>query len=164
MLELAHRESRVRGFVLAYLDVLLQVLWTLEALAAVRALVWLQWNVYADVGGDVVTLDGCGTAVNPSTGQVQVVGRFAPDVALADVLIKGLGGLAALFALVPLTGEVVVAADRLAGDLCGGINSCWSLNWRRNARRRLGAHFISGGGHRAKVASRVVVKLQVAIR
>ena len=85
-------------------------------------------------------------------------------MALADVLIEGLGGLAALFALVPLTGEVVVAAHRLARDLCGGIDGCWSLNWRRNARRCLSAHLISGGGHRAKVASRVVVKLQVAIR
>lgn len=123
---------------------LLQVLWTLEALAAVGALVWLQWDVDADVGGDVVALDGRGTAVNPSTGQVQVVGRLAADMTLADVLIKGLGGLAALFALIPLTGEVVVAAHRLARDLCGCVDSCWSLNGRRNARRGLGAHLISG--------------------
>lgn len=128
---------------------LLQVLWTLEALAAVGALVWLQWNMDADVGGDVVALDGGGTAVNPATGQVQVVGRLAADMALADVLIKGFSGLAALFALVPLTREVVVAAHRLARDLCGSIDSCWCLNRRRNARRGLRAHLISGS-HRCQ--------------
>lgn len=130
---------------------LLQVLWALEALATVSTLVWLQWDVNTDVGGNVVALDGGGTAVNPSTGQVQIVGRLASDMALADVLIEGLGGLAALFALVPLTGEVVVARHWLARDLCRRIDRSWCGDWRRGSWEvcRLSCHLL--GRHRERV-------------
>lgn len=45
-----------------YLDVLLQILWSLESLSTEVALVWLEWDMYADVRGDVITLHGgCAT-------------------------------------------------------------------------------------------------------
>lgn len=34
---------------IVYLDMLLQILWTLEALSAKVALVWLQWHMDSDV-------------------------------------------------------------------------------------------------------------------
>jgi hypothetical protein len=47
----------------------------------------LQGYVDADVRGDVVTLDGGGAACAPLTGQVEVVGALATDVALAYVIL-----------------------------------------------------------------------------
>jgi hypothetical protein len=52
----------------------LQILRSLECLAAEFALVRLQGDVDSDVGGDVVTFDGGGTALTPGAGQVEVVG------------------------------------------------------------------------------------------
>jgi hypothetical protein len=52
----------------------LQILWSLECLAAELALVRLQGDVDSDVGGDVVTFDRGGTALAPGAGQVEVVG------------------------------------------------------------------------------------------
>ena len=49
---------------------LLQILRTLECLSTEIAFVWLQWDVDADVGGDVVTLDSGGAARVPTTGEV----------------------------------------------------------------------------------------------
>jgi hypothetical protein len=69
------------------LDVLLQILRALECLATEVALVWLQGDMDANVGGDVVALDGGGVAVAPLASQVQVVGAFATDMALADVFL-----------------------------------------------------------------------------
>ena len=116
-------EHRVVG---VGLDVLLQILWTLEALAAEGTLVWLERNVDTNMRSDVIALDGGGTAVRPSAGEVQVVGRLAANMALADVLIESFGGLAALLAVGPLAGEVVVAANWLTRDLGSCIGGCWS--------------------------------------
>lgn len=69
------------------LDMLLEILRALEGLAAEVALVWLEWHMDADVRCDVVALDGGGPAGTPLAGQVQVVGAFAPDMALADVVL-----------------------------------------------------------------------------
>jgi len=69
------------------LDVLLEILRTLERLSAEVTFVWLQWNVDSDVRGDVVALDGGGSALIPATGQVEVVGALASNVLLADVLL-----------------------------------------------------------------------------
>jgi hypothetical protein len=55
------------------LDVLLEILRTLECLATELALVGLQGDVDSDVRSDVVTLDCGGAALAPSTGQVEVV-------------------------------------------------------------------------------------------
>ena len=69
------------------LDMFLEILGTLECLAAELALVRLQRNMYTDVGGDVVALDSRGPALAPSAGEIQVVGGLAADMALTDVLL-----------------------------------------------------------------------------
>jgi hypothetical protein len=74
-------------FTTTYLYMLLQVLGTLECLAAEVTFVWLQWDMDADVGGDVVTLDSGGTTGVPSTGQVQVVCALSSDMLLADMVL-----------------------------------------------------------------------------
>ena len=66
---------------------LLQILGTLEGLAAEVALVRLQWDVNTDVRSDVVTLDRGGAAVTPLAGQVEVVGALAADMALTDMVL-----------------------------------------------------------------------------
>ena len=50
------------GIEFAYLDVLLEILRTLERLAAELTLVRLQRNVDTNVRGNVVSLDGGGSA------------------------------------------------------------------------------------------------------
>jgi hypothetical protein len=69
------------------LDMFLEILRALEGLAAELALVRLQGNMDADVGGDVVALDSGGAALTPRAGQVEVVGRLAADMALADMFL-----------------------------------------------------------------------------
>jgi hypothetical protein len=69
------------------LDMLLEILRTLEGLSTEFTLVRLQRNVDSNVGGDVVTLDGSGAALTPSASQVEVVGGLAADVTLADMLL-----------------------------------------------------------------------------
>lgn len=70
------------------LDMLLQVLRTLEGLAAEFASVRLERNVDADVRGDVVALDDCNMAVGPTTSQVEVVGTLATDMPLANMFLQ----------------------------------------------------------------------------
>lgn len=70
------------------LDVLLEILRTLERLATKVAFVRLERNVNADVRSDVVSLDGGGTASTPLASQVQVVGALAANMALADVILR----------------------------------------------------------------------------
>jgi hypothetical protein len=69
------------------LNMFLEILRTLESLAAEFALVRLERDVNADVGGDMVALNGRGSALAPLAGQVEVVGRLATDVALADMFL-----------------------------------------------------------------------------
>jgi hypothetical protein len=69
------------------LDMFLEVLWAFEGLATEFAFVRFEWDVDSNVRGDVVTLDSRGAAATPLTGQVEVVGRFAADVALADMFL-----------------------------------------------------------------------------
>ncbi len=69
------------------LDVLLQILGTLEGLLAKVALVRLQGNVHADMRRDVVSLDGRRATGAPRAGQVEIVGRLSPDMAFADVVL-----------------------------------------------------------------------------
>ena len=70
------------------LDMLLQVLGTLEGLPAEITFVRLERNVYSNVGSDMVALDSGGTARVPSTGKVQVVGTLSSDMFLADMLLE----------------------------------------------------------------------------
>jgi hypothetical protein len=70
-----------------YLDMLLQVLWTLECLSTEVTFVWLQRDMDTDVRSDVVTLDSGSAAGVPSTGQVQVVCALSSDVLLTDMVL-----------------------------------------------------------------------------
>lgn len=78
------REDRVVG---VCLDMLLQILWTLEALATELTLVRFERNVDSDVRGDVVTLDGGSPARVPLASEIQVVGALATNMAFTDVLL-----------------------------------------------------------------------------
>lgn len=78
------RKDRIVG---VCLDVFLQVLRTLEALATKLTLVRLERNMDSDVRGDVVTFDGsCATRV-PLAGEVQVIGALATNMAFTDVFL-----------------------------------------------------------------------------
>lgn len=72
------------------LDMLLQVLRTLESLAAKLAFVRLQRNMYADMRSDVVALDSVGTAVGPLASQAKVVCALPSDMAFTDVFLEWL--------------------------------------------------------------------------
>jgi hypothetical protein len=78
------QENRVIG---VSLDVLLEILRTLESFTAKVALMRLQWYVNADMRGNVITLDSGGAAVAPLARQIQVVGALAADMALTDVVL-----------------------------------------------------------------------------
>jgi hypothetical protein len=67
---------------------LLQVLRALEGLATEVAFVRLEWHVYSNVRGNVISLDCCRTAVAPLTGQIQIVGTFAANMALTDMVLE----------------------------------------------------------------------------
>lgn len=69
------------------LDVFLEVLRTLEGLAAEVAAVRLQRDVDADVRGDVVAFDDLDAAGAPRALEVEVVGAFTTDMALTDVIL-----------------------------------------------------------------------------
>jgi hypothetical protein len=75
------------GVVGMSLDVFLEVLGSLEGLAAVFAAVRLQRHVDANVRRDVISLDSGGTALVPLAGETEVVGALATDMALAEMLI-----------------------------------------------------------------------------
>jgi hypothetical protein len=91
------------------LDVLLEILGALEALAAKVTLVRLEWNVNTDMRRDVVALDCCCSALVPLARQVQVVGALAANMLLTDVLIKGLSILEALLTLRPAANETLIS-------------------------------------------------------
>lgn len=76
------------GVVRVSLDMLLQILGTLESLPAEVTLVRLKWYMNADVGSDMITFDCCGVASAPLTGQVEVVGAFASNVTLTNMLLN----------------------------------------------------------------------------
>ena len=72
------------------LDMLFEILRALERLSTEFTLVWLQGDMNSDVGCDVITLDGSGTALSPCAGQVEVVGRLSTDMALADMFLRAI--------------------------------------------------------------------------
>ena len=69
------------------LDVLLQILGSLECLTTEVAFVRLQGHVNTNVRCDVVTLHSGSSAIAPLAGQIQVVGALATDVAFAYVIL-----------------------------------------------------------------------------
>ena len=85
---------------------LLEILWALERLAAEFTLVRFERDVDTYVRSDMISLDSRGAAASPLTGEIEVVGRLAANMALADMflvmrlatrsgfgLVKGLGAL-----------------------------------------------------------------------
>ena len=70
------------------LDMFLQVLRSLEGFATKVAFVRLERNVYADVGGDVIALDGRRTAVAPLASEIQVVGALSTNVSFANMVLS----------------------------------------------------------------------------
>jgi len=83
-------------------DVLLEILGSLEGLAAEVAFVRLEGHVNANVGGDVVALHGGSSAVAPLAGKVEVVCALTANMALTDVVIELLRRRATLAAVEPL--------------------------------------------------------------
>jgi hypothetical protein len=74
-------------FIKTNLHMFLQVLGTFERFSAKVTFVRLQWDVDADMGSDVVTLNGGGTAGVPSTGQVQVISALPSNMLLTDMVL-----------------------------------------------------------------------------
>lgn len=76
------------------LDMFLQVLGTLERLAAKVTLVRFQRDMDPDVGGDMVALDDGSAATAPFAGQVEVIGALAADMALTHMFLPGVSFMA----------------------------------------------------------------------
>jgi hypothetical protein len=70
------------------LDVLLEILRTLEGLTAEITLVRLQRDVDAYMRSDVIALHGRCTAVAPLACQVEVVGALTTNMALANMVLR----------------------------------------------------------------------------
>ena len=73
------------------LDMLLEILRTLECLSTELALMGLQRDMDTDVRGDVIAFDCCGTAATPLAGQIEVICAFSTDVTLANVFLNSNG-------------------------------------------------------------------------
>jgi len=71
------------------LDMLLQILGTLESLAAEVALVRFERNMDSNMRGDMVALDSRSATAAPLASQVKVVGTLAADMALTNVFLTG---------------------------------------------------------------------------
>ena len=69
------------------LDMFLQILRTFECLATEVATMWLQRNVNANVGSDVISFDDVDAALTPHALQVEVVGALATDVSFANMIL-----------------------------------------------------------------------------
>ena len=70
------------------LDMLLQILRTLEGLSTKVALVWFQGYVNANMGSDVVAFHGGGATGSPLADQVEIVCALAADVTFTEVLLR----------------------------------------------------------------------------
>lgn len=71
------------------LDMLLEILGSLEGLAAEITLVGFQGHMNTDVRSDVISLDRGGTARVPLACEVQVVGALAANMTLTNVFLCG---------------------------------------------------------------------------
>lgn len=66
----------------------LEILWSLEGLAAEATSMRLQGNMNSNVRGDVVTLDGSSTTSAPPTDEIEVIRTLATDMTLADMILE----------------------------------------------------------------------------
>lgn len=69
-------------------DVLFKVLRPLECLAAKFAFMRLQWYMNPDVRGNVITLDSRSSTSAPLACQVQVIGAFATNMSVANMILE----------------------------------------------------------------------------
>jgi hypothetical protein len=69
------------------LDMLLEILRTLEGFAAEVAFVRLKWHVYANVRCDMISLHSGGAAATPLASQIQIIGALTTDMTLANVVL-----------------------------------------------------------------------------
>jgi hypothetical protein len=74
--------------VVIYLDMLLQVLRSLKSFSAELTFVWLEGDVYSNVGGYMITFHCAGVAPFPATDEIQVVGALSSDVPLTKMLLR----------------------------------------------------------------------------
>jgi hypothetical protein len=72
------------------LDVLFQVLWPLERLAAEIALVRLQRHMDAKMRGDVIALHRLDGAVGPFAVELQIVGALSANVLVAHMVLSAI--------------------------------------------------------------------------
>jgi hypothetical protein len=101
-------KNRVIGMCL---DMLLEILRTLERFATELALVRLERNVNANVRGDVVALHSSGPAGVPLAGEVQVVCALAANMAFTDVLIERLWCGKLLVTVTPAAGQGLLSSS-----------------------------------------------------
>ena len=79
------KKDRVIG---VSLDMLLEILRTLEGLTAEITLVRLQRNVDANMRSDVIALHSRCTAVAPLACQVEVVGALTTNMTLTNMVLR----------------------------------------------------------------------------
>lgn len=106
------------------LDMLFQVLGTLEGFTAEVALVWLQRYMDTNMRSDMITLDSGGLALIPLASKVQVVGALAANMLLTYVLIESFGSVEFVAAAGPAAGERVILGWN-AGLRSGGCRGGW---------------------------------------
>jgi hypothetical protein len=131
------------------LDMLFEILGTLERLAAEVAFVRLQRNMNTNVRSNVITLDRGGTAVAPLTGQVQIVGALAANVTFTDVIVELLSRRESLAAGLPLADKLVAGRVRDRSRCCRRL--LWGalrllLGAGRSSDSRLGSGLFSAHG------------------
>jgi hypothetical protein len=61
---------------------------TLESLSTEVALVGLKRDVYANVGSNMVSLDGGSSAGSPRTSKAKVIGALASNVDVAEMVLS----------------------------------------------------------------------------
>jgi hypothetical protein len=69
------------------LNMLLQILGTLERFSTEITLVRLERNVHPDMRGDMVAFHSSSTTATPLTSQVEVVRALSANVTLADMFL-----------------------------------------------------------------------------
>jgi len=130
----AAHEDRVIGM---SLDVLLEILRTLEGLATEVTFVRLQRDMDTDVRCDVVTLDSGGTAGCPLARQVEIVSALAANMFVTDVLVENFRRSEAFTARIPPADKGVVGScsggrsgsrciASVRGSCCGS-GRCWRI-------------------------------------
>lgn len=76
------------GVVCMGLHVLLEILGALKGLSTEVAFVRLQWDVDANVGSDVVTLDSGCPARAPSARKVEIICTLSSNVLLTNMFLS----------------------------------------------------------------------------